>query len=125
MKKRLTQEEQHNKMMDDILENFNFMKCKMVMSFLGWTWGFPPGRTPEVDEMKKTAKYLMEGAIKGCLETRNCRPEETYISATGGFKAEAIKNKYNHLEFLKLEFVLTEWDSDGDVHDDSSKEVYK
>ena len=122
MKKRLTQEEQHNKMMDDILENFNFMKCKMVMSFLGWTWGMPPGTTPDIDRMKDTARYLMEGAIKGCLESKSCRPGETYHSATGGFKAEAIKSKYNHLEFLRLEFVLTEWDSDGDVYDDDSSE---
>lgn len=123
MEKRLTQEQKHDKMMNDIIENFNFMKCRMVMSFLGWTWGFPPGRTPEIDEMKKTAKYLMEGAIKGCLESRSCRPGEAYMNSTGGFKAEAIKTKYNHLEFLKLEFVLTEWDSDGDYDDNSSEEL--
>jgi hypothetical protein len=122
MKKRLTQEEQHNQMMDDILQNFNFVKCKMVMSFLGWTWGMPPGRTPEIQDMKNTAKYLMEGAIKGCLETKSCRPGETYMSATGGFKASAIKNKYGHLEWVQLEFILTDWDSDGDVSDDSFSE---
>lgn len=117
MTKRLTQEEQHNKMMEDILQNFNFVKCKMVMSFLGWTWGMPPGRTPEIQDMKNTAKYLMEGAIKGCLETKSCRPGESYMNATGGFKASAIKNKYGHLEWVQLEFVLTDWDSDGDVSD--------
>jgi len=117
MKKRLTQEEQHKKMIEDILENFNFMKCRIVMRTLGWTWGLPPGRTPEIEDMQRTAKYLMEGAIKGCLESKNCRPGETYMSATGGFKAEAIKNKYGHLEWLQLEFILTEWESDGDIDD--------
>lgn len=122
MKKRPTQEEQHNKMMDDVLQNFNFVKCKMVMSFLGWTWGMPPGRTPEIQDMKNTAKYLMEGAIKGCLEAKSCRPGESYMNATGGFKASAIKNKYGHLEWVQLEFVLTDWDSDGDVSDDTLSE---
>jgi hypothetical protein len=59
----------------------------------------------------------MQNAINGCLGNRSCRPNETYMSSTGGFKAVAIKNKYNHLEFLKLEFVLTEWESDGDIID--------
>lgn len=117
MKKRLTQEEQHNKMINDILEQFNFEKCRMVMRTLGWTWGMPPGRSPDIQDLKNTAKYLMEGAIKGCLETKTCRPGESYFNATGGLKAQAIKNKYGHLEWLKLEFVLTEWESDGDVDD--------
>ena len=117
MKKRLTQEEQHNMMIKDIIENFNFQKCRMVMSFLGWTWGMPPGRTPDIEDMKKTAKYLMEGAIKGCLESKTCTPGETYMNATGGFKAEAIKSKYNHIVYLQLEFILTEWESDGDVYE--------
>jgi hypothetical protein len=115
MKKRLTQEEQHDKMMNDIIENFNFEKCKMVMRALGWTWAMIPGGYPEIKDMERTAKYLMEGAIKGCLETKSCRPGETYHSATGGFKAEAIKNKYGHLEWVRLEFIVTEWESDGDV----------
>jgi hypothetical protein len=119
MKKRLTQEEQHNKMMDDILDNFNFVKCKIAMRGLGWTWAMIPGGYPEVEDMKRTAKYLMEGAIKGCLETKSCRPGETYMNSTGGFKAVAIKNKYGHLEWVQLEFVLTEWESDGDVDGDS------
>lgn len=112
MTKRLTQEEQHKKMIDDIINNFDFVKCRKTMVALGWTWAF--NGTPNVDEMKKTAKYLMNGAIEGCLESKSFRPGVTYMHATGGFKAEAIKNKYGYLEHLKLEFVVTEWDSDGD-----------
>jgi len=87
------------------------------MRSLGWTWAMTPGGYPEIHEMKRTAKYLMENAINGCLGNRSCRPGETYHSATGGFKAEAIKNKYGHLEWVRLEFVLTEWESDGDITD--------
>lgn len=115
MKKRLTQEEQHEKMINDIIDNFKFEKCRKVMQFLGWTWGMADARVPDIEQMKKTSKYLLQSAIEGCMADQSCKPGVTYLSATGGFKAEAIKTKYNHLEFLKLEFVLTEWDTDGDT----------
>lgn len=114
MKKRLTQDEQHEKMINDIIRNFNFEKCRTVMLFLGWEWGLAPSRVPEIKDMEKTARYLLDGAIDGCIKDKKCRPGVTYMNATGGFKAEAIKNKYGRLEYLQLEFILTEWDTDGD-----------
>jgi hypothetical protein len=56
----------------------------------------------------------MEGAINGCLEDKKMLPNETYFHETGGLRAEAIKNKYNQLIYVKLSFVLDDWQSDGD-----------
>jgi hypothetical protein len=39
---------------------------------------------------------------------------EHYFSSSGGLKGTAWKNRYGHVAGIKLEFVLTEWDSDGD-----------
>ena len=38
----------------------------------------------------------------------------TYFASSGGLKGNAWINRYGHIEGLRLEFVLTEWDSDGD-----------
>ena len=101
-------------MRNTLLENFDFKKCEITMKFLGWTWGFGD-MVPTVQDLKKTADHLLESAAKGCLEPRSCKPYETYISATGGLKAEASKDKNGSLYYLNLEFVLTDWSSDGDT----------
>jgi hypothetical protein len=113
-KKKLTQHESFEMMKKYVLDNFDFQKCHIVMKFLDWKWGFN-GLTPTVDELKKTAIYLMDSAADGCLKSKECKPNETYLSATGGLKASVVKNKYNHLVYLNLEFILTDWDSDDDV----------
>jgi|LauGreDrversion4_2_1035121.scaffolds.fasta_scaffold113493_3 hypothetical protein len=102
------------KMRDDILENFDFKKCEIAMQFLNWTWGFQE-MNPRVEDLKKTANYLLESAAKGCLESRECKPYQTYFSSTGGLKATTMKDKYGNLIHLHLEFLLTDWGSDGDT----------
>lgn len=101
-------------MRNSIFENFDFVKCEQTMRFLNWTWGFGD-MNPTVQDLKKTADYLLESAAKGCLESKGCKPYETYGSATGGLKAEAIKDKNGSLCYLNLIFVLTDWSSDGDT----------
>lgn len=121
-KKRLTEFEKYQLMRDQILENFDFRKCHLVMRHLDWRWGFT-NLVPDVNELKKTAEYLLESAVKGCLESKDCKPNETYFCATGGFKASAIKNRNNQILRLNLEFILTDWDCDEDVYfpDENSK----
>jgi len=45
----------------------------------------------------------------------NLCSRSTYFSSSGGLKGNAWVNRYGHIEALRLEFVLTEWESDGDV----------
>ena len=112
MKKRLTIEQTHQKMIKDIIDEFDFDICQKVMKFLNWEW--VSCGVPNKDDLKRTAKYLLNEAIEGCLSSKDCLQGQTYHSATGGLQAEAIKNKYNHLIHLKLFFSLSEWESDND-----------
>ena len=112
MKKR-TNEERFLSMKEYIIENFDFRKCEVAMKKLNWTWFYLNG-TPNVDDLKSTASQMLESAAKGCLESKDCKPDVAYISSTGGLKATAMKNKYNQLEYLNLEFVLTDWSADDD-----------
>jgi hypothetical protein len=101
------------KIVENILENFDFDKCRTVMDSLNWEW-FNTG-VPTVDDLKKSAVERIESAINGLLDKENrLSSTDYYFSSSGGFKATAWKNRYGHLESINLEFVLTDWSSDGD-----------
>jgi hypothetical protein len=98
--------ERHQKMMFDIINNFEFQKVHDVMNHLDWAW-YPYG-TPTVDELRFAARERIESVIKNCL--LDAKPDQEYISSSGGLKATAIKDDYGQITFLELEFVLTSWD---------------
>jgi len=102
----MTNHERHQKMMFDILNNFDFLKVHLVMKSLNWLW-YPKG-VPTVDDITFSARERIESVIKNCL--LDATPDQEYISSSGGLKATAIKNDYGQITFLELEFVLTSWD---------------
>lgn len=104
--------EQENKMIEEIIENFDFVKCELTMISLGWTWAFDQ-YTPSIDRLKDAARNRLRSAIE--LAKQNKCSKSTYFSSSGGLKGNAWINKYGYIEALRLEFILTEWESDGDV----------
>jgi hypothetical protein len=98
--------ERHQKMMFDIINNFDFQKVHDVMKYLNWSW-YPKG-IPTVDDIRFSARERIESVIKACL--LDAKPEEEYFVSSGGLKATAIKNNYGQITFLELEFVLTNWE---------------
>lgn len=107
------QEQKVKEMIDNIMDNFEWDKCVKAMKALNWTWALVPGY-PQESDLKKTAKYLIESAIKGALSSKLLRNDEPYFSSTGGLKASVSKNKHNHINWINLEFILSEWSDDGD-----------
>lgn len=102
-------------MIGNIMENFDWEKCERTMIFLNWRWAGVPGfGIPNTDDLRKNAKYLIDTAVDGALKCKLLKPNEYYMSATGGLKATVTKNKYNQIDFINLEFVLTDWSDDGD-----------
>jgi hypothetical protein len=102
----MTNRDRHQKMMFDIMNNFDFEKVHNAMNHLGWTW-YPIG-IPTVDNLRFAARERIESVIKSCLLDAN--PNEEYYVSSGGLKATAIKDDYGQITFLELEFVLTSWD---------------
>lgn len=95
-----------SKMIDDILENFNFDKVCKVMEYL--EWGYYNSDTPPLtSKLTKTAKYCLKGAYKQAKE--NKKPDVTFICATGGFKGSAACNEEGKVDFLQLEFIVADW----------------
>jgi len=102
----MTHHERHQKMMFDIMNNFDYDRVRSVMKHLEWEW-YGKG-VPTVDDIRFAARERIESVIKNCLLDAN--PNEEYISSSGGLKATAIKDGYGQITFLQLEFVLTSWD---------------
>lgn len=110
---RLPQHMMEEKMIGEIIQEFDFEKCHKAMTALNWGW-FSVG-VPTIDMLKSSAIHRLRSAIDGVKDKENgLSVNETYFSSSGGLKGSAWKNRYGHVTGIKLEFVLTEWDSDGD-----------
>ena len=102
-----------DEMVKEVIEEFDFSRVILTMRALNWTWGM--GTTvPSMEDLKRTAEYLLRGSIKGAIKSKDLREWEGYMNATGGFKATAYRNRYKTITSIHLEFVVTSWESDGD-----------
>jgi hypothetical protein len=109
VKQKLTVED----MIDEIMEEFDFVKVERIMFHLNWKWGGSDYRIPNIDELREAAERLLRGAAESRLGAYIDEHHEVgIISATGGFKATAWCNEAKtEIAGLKLEFIVTDWDS--------------
>ena len=98
-----------NKMIDNIMDEFNFAKVQNVMDYLGWKW---IGEYVTMEMLRNEAERLLHGVIKLRLgEYKNEHWYEPVQYSTGGFQATAFCNESKtKITALELKFVLTEWD---------------
>lgn len=99
-----------NKMIDDIMDEFNFARVQNVMDYLGWKW---TGEYVTVEMLKETAKRcLREAADLRLGDYKDTHWEQGVICATGGFQAMAWCNEdKTKVDALDLKFVLADWDA--------------
>lgn len=102
-----------DKMIEEVLTEFDFSRVYLTMKALNWTWGMQPS-IPSIDELKRSSERLLRGAVKGVISSEKLSEGEAYIHATGGLKASAYRNRYRAITAIQLEFVVTSWESDGD-----------
>jgi len=95
-------------LIDEVLKEFNFGKCKSVMDHLRWGWGFD-NQVPTIQELKKSARNRINNAIEGINSDKTHSYRETYTCSSGGLKASVWKNRYGRISDIQLEFVLTDW----------------
>jgi hypothetical protein len=101
------------RMINEIIENFNFERCHYVMKALDWHWF--PEEVPTIARLKESAKDRLKSVASEILKRNNgLTVRDYYFSSSGGLKATGWKNKYGHVVYLQLEFVLSEWQADGD-----------
>ena len=109
VKQKLTVED----MINEIMEEFDFVKVERIMFHLNWKWGGSDYRIPNIDELREAAEERLRNAVESRLDDyRDKHHEVGIISATGGFTATAWCNEAKtEITGLKLEFIVTDWDS--------------
>lgn len=97
------------KMIDGIMENFEWKRVQEVMDYLDWRWR---GEDVTVAMLKKEAERLLRGAAESRLgQFKNEHWEQGIINGCGGFQAMAFCNEdKTEIIGLDLKFILTEWD---------------
>lgn len=100
-----------NKMIDEIMEEFDFDKVNKAMYFLNWKWA---GEYVTVEMLKETAEQLLRTAAKLRLgDWIHEHWEQGIMSATGGLQAMAFCDEdKSKIVALDLKFVLADWDSE-------------
>lgn len=98
--------EQFEKMMDGIIDDFDFEKVAETMNRLGWKWASGINPTtwyyPDVSQLRQAARSIMRIAYN----------EESTVES-GGFQARYIPAEENNddpdnVPYLRLSFLL-EW----------------
>jgi hypothetical protein len=104
----MTEYYRHQKMIANILNEFDFERVHKVMVVLRWKW-IGAGRVPSIEELKLSARQRIDDAIKGCLKYGS--QNEEYWVTSGGLRATVLKNENEKINFIKLEFVLANWET--------------
>jgi len=100
-------------MVDDIMDEFDFEKVQRTMHALDWKWANTQMAVPSISELKDTARYLLIHVYNMRTdEYKETHPEVPVTCGTGGFRATALCNEDGVVDFLKLEFIVTEWESE-------------
>ena len=98
-----------NKMIDEILDGFNFDRVQITMDYLNWKW---VGERVTTKMLVEEARRLLKNAAESRLgDYKDEYWEQGVTCASGGFQATAYCNESKtKITGLDLKFVLAEWD---------------
>jgi hypothetical protein len=96
------------KMIQSIMENFNWEQTQRAMDLLDWKWR---GEYVTEDMLKEEAERLLRGAMESRLgEFKSESHEVAIINGTGGFEAKAwCDEAKTKIVGLRLDFILNSW----------------
>ena len=116
LNKNEVEKEPLDKMIDEIMEEFDFDKVLTTMEALDWKWASVSGGrlSPNMFELKSTAERLLRDAADARLgRYRGEHWEMPIICGTGGFEAKAWCDEYvNKITGLELAFIVSHWDTE-------------
>ena len=100
-----------DKMIDEIMDEFNFATVHKTMVALDWKWASSKNYIPSMDELRAEAERLLRDVADVRL---NMWQDEDWkspiICSTGGFKATAWCNEdKTKITRLNLDFIVSTW----------------
>ena len=103
-----------NKMIDEIMDEFNFARVHKAMVALDWKWASSKSYIPSMDDLRETAESLLRGAAESRLgDYKGEHWELGIINGTGGFQATAYCDEdKTKIIALDLSFIVTSWDTE-------------
>jgi len=103
-----------DKMIDEIMDEFNFARVHKAMVALDWKWASSKSYIPSMDDLRETAESLLRGAAESRLgDYKGEHWELGIINGTGGFQATAYCDEdKTKIIALDLSFVVTSWDTE-------------
>ena len=57
-------------LVDEVMENFDFLRCHRTMRMLDWRWAFPNNQVPSLERIKSSALSRIEGAIESAKNSK-------------------------------------------------------
>ena len=110
-----------DKMIDEIMDEFNFARVLTTMEALDWKWGTAKGGLgpnprglgiPDMDDLRATAERLLRGAADARLnDYKGTHWELGIINGTGGFQATAwCDEDKTKITALDLSFIVEHFD---------------
>jgi hypothetical protein len=98
------------KMIEDIMNEFNFKRIQSAMDHLKWQWAGEG--VPTIESLRKQAERLLRGAMKSRLGSfRHESHEVGIVNGAGGLEAKAwCDETKTKIVALDLKFVLESWD---------------
>jgi len=94
-------------LLEHCIENFDFLKVRLVMVFLDWKWAHV-GATPNTTQMKDWIIQLSSSALKHMKENPKQRK---FSTSSGGFEV-VVTRTYEGCEpdNIEIKFILESWD---------------
>ena len=94
-------------LLEHCIENFDFLKVRMVMEFLDWKWAHL-GATPNTTQMKDWIRQLSSSALKQMKENPK---QKKSVYGSGGFEV-VLTRTYEGCEpdNIEIKFILESWD---------------
>lgn len=101
------------KMIEDIMDEFNFARVHKAMVALDWKWALPSNSIPSIDELRKEAERLLRNVAEIRLDMFIDEDwNAPIICSTGGFSATAwCDEDKTKIRRLELEFIVSSWGS--------------
>jgi len=107
-------DERFDKMVDYVIENFDFEKVHSVMKFLNWSWHAEG--VPKIQTIILRSREMLIDTFK-----RSIKENKSFTIASGGFRCyceKYIDDNGAEKRFLHMEFILTDCDADEEYIDE-------